>query len=236
MPEDVPSNAEPVAVLLGGGIESTYLIRQYLASGELVVPVHVHCGLIWDNCEEAHVRRFLAASINPRLYPLVSIRLPLREFLGNHWAVNGSNIPLAGAPASDLEIPLRNLALLAFAVHKLGDLRKIRLALGTTADNCYRDGSRDYFDRCEAVLTLEAGRPVQVLTPLISLSKADVIRQSDRHTLALNFSCVNPRGGRHCGACIKCGRRKQAFRAAGVQDPTEYFAVDRRSRIEDRRS
>ncbi|HTI52151.1 MAG TPA: 7-cyano-7-deazaguanine synthase, partial [Planctomycetaceae bacterium] len=96
------------------------------------------------------------------------------------------------------------------------------LALGTTADNCYRDGSRDYFDRCEEILTLEAGRPVRVLTPLIGLNKTQVIQQSDRETLALSFSCVHPRNEEHCGECIKCGRRRAAFRAAGVEDPTRY--------------
>jgi len=124
-----------------------------------------------------------------------------------------------------LEIPLRNLTLLGLAVHKLAGHGPLALVLGTTADNCYRDGSREYFDLCEDVLSIEAGRPVRVLTPLIGMTKIEVIRASSRQTLTGSFSCVDPRGGRHCGACIKCGRRRQAFMEAGVDDPTDYAAT-----------
>lgn len=225
---------QPVAVLLGGGIESTLLVREFLAEGRPVVPVHVHCGLIWDDCESRYVQRFCDANAAPALAPLVEIRLPLGEFLQGHWAVTGARVPRAGDSSTDLEIPLRNLTLLSFALHGLNPQHGLNrqhglhpqedfaLALGTTADNCYRDGSRAYFDKCSELLSLEAGRDVEVLTPLIDLTKTQVIRQSDSATLALSFSCVNPERDLHCGKCIKCGRRQAAFRTAGVIDPTVY--------------
>jgi 7-cyano-7-deazaguanine synthase len=213
---------QPVAVLLGGGVESTALVRRFLDEGRRVVSVHVHCGLIWDDCESRYVRRFCAAVAAPALAPLVEIRLPLGGFLPGHWAVTGRNVPRAGASSADLEIPLRNLTLLSFALHAVQRDEPAALALGTTADNCYRDGSRAYFDKCEELLGLEAGRPVKVLTPLIGLGKTQVIRGADPAILALSFSCVDPQGDVHCGQCIKCGRRQAAFRAAGVPDPTVY--------------
>jgi 7-cyano-7-deazaguanine synthase len=213
-----------ISVLFGGGIESTALVRQFLDAGKSVIPVRIHCGLIWDDCESDFARRFLAENSCDRLAPLREVRLPLNDFLGDHWAVTGRNIPQSGSAASELEIPLRNLTLLSFAFHQVRDLPGASLALGTTADNCYRDGSREYFDRCEEVLGLEAGYAVPILTPLIHLNKTQVIQQSDAATLALSFSCVNPGAGRHCGECIKCGRRKASFRAAGVSDPTDYAA------------
>ena len=243
-----PGNVlEPVAVLLGGGIESTALVKQFLAGGRTVVPVHVHCGLIWDDCETGYVRRFLESNAGPALAPLVEIHLPLHDFLRGHWTITGDNVPKAGSSSGDLEIPLRNLTLLSFALHRLRQLRNktdesllprsgedyIRaatssaagmcsLALGTTADNCYRDGSRAYFDKCEEVLSLDAGCPVRVLTPFIHLNKTQVIQSSDLDTLGLSFSCVSPVGELHCGQCIKCGRRQAAFRTAKIHDPTNY--------------
>lgn len=213
---------EPVAVLLGGGVESTLLVRRFLADGRPVIPVHVHCGLIWDDCETRYVQRFCAAQGTPALAPIVEIRLPLGDFLRGHWAVTGVNVPRAGDSSADLEIPLRNLTLLSFALHALKPRDDFALALGTTADNCYRDGSRAYFDKCAELLSLEAGRTIEVLTPLIGLNKTQVIRESDAATLAFSFSCIDPMGDLHCGRCIKCGRRQAAFRAAGVNDPTRY--------------
>jgi 7-cyano-7-deazaguanine synthase len=238
----------PVAVLLGGGVESTALVKRFLSEGRAVVPIHVHCGLVWDDCETRYVRRFLESNAGSELASLVEIRLPLEDFLRGHWTVTGVNVPRAGASSADLEIPLRNLTLLSFALHRLRQLRNgddaailpragadnthpatpvaaagaYMLALGTTADNCYRDGSRAYFDKCEEVLSLDAGCPVRVLTPFIGLDKTQVIRSSDAATLEQSFSCVSPAGELHCGQCIKCGRRQSAFRAAGVRDPTIY--------------
>lgn len=214
----------PVAVLLGGGVESTLLVKQFLAAGERVVPIHIRCGLRWDACEAAHVQRFCAAQGTSQLLPLIEFQVSLTDFLGKHWAVSDRAAPPAGAAAGDLEIPLRNLLLLGLAVHKLFEYPRIALALGTTVENCYRDGSRGYFDLCEQLLTLEAGRPVQVLTPFISWNKTQVIRASDQETLGLSFSCVDPQGDRHCGRCIKCGKRRAAFQTAGVVDPTCYAA------------
>src|SRR6516164_5370299 len=110
----MPSGLADVAVLLGGGVESTTLVRRFLAEGRAVVPVHVHCGLIWDDCESRYARRFCEASAGAGLAPLVEIRLPLHDFLAAHWAATGNHVPRAGAPSSDLEIPLRNLTLLSF--------------------------------------------------------------------------------------------------------------------------
>jgi 7-cyano-7-deazaguanine synthase len=214
---------QPVAVLLGGGVESTALVQQFLAEGRQVSPVHIYCGLIWDDCENRYVRRFCDSTATALLAPLLEIRLPLHDFLNGHWAVTGRNVPRAGDSSAELEIPLRNLTLLSFALHRLKPAGDVALALGTTADNCYRDGSRAYFDKCEELLSLETGRQIEVLTPLIGLTKPEVIRRSDAATLALSFSCVNPRDDLHCGQCIKCGRRQAAFRAAGVGDPTLYF-------------
>lgn len=217
----------PIGVLLGGGIESTALVKRLLDEGRTVIPVRIDCGLVWDAAESHHARRFCAALTTDRLRPLIEIELGLRGLLGQHWAVTGQGIPLAGASSADLEIPLRNLTLISLAVRKLADViagngSPLELAIGTTADNCYRDGSRDYFDRCEAVLRLEASRPVRIVTPFLHLRKPQIIRETDPATLALSFSCVAPRDTVHCGRCIKCGRRRQAFRDAGVADPTAY--------------
>lgn len=214
--------AIPVAVLLGGGVESTHVVRTFLAAGQAVIPVHVRCGLVWDDCESLFVQRFCGANASPLLHPLLEFQVPLQEFLPAHWATTGIDVPRAGDQTSNLEIPLRNLLLLSLAVHRLRHLPEISLALGTTADNCFRDGSRAYFDRCEELLSIEADRPVRILTPLIHLQKPQIIREAERQTLALSFSCVEPRQDVHCGTCIKCGKRQAAFRAAGVDDPTVY--------------
>src|SRR6478736_3489681 len=95
-----PSNPVPVVVMLGGGVESTKLVRDFLEAGTTVIPLHISCGLIWDACESEHIHRFLKAQNSPLLQPLIEFSVSLAGFLGNHWAVTGKQVPAADDPSS----------------------------------------------------------------------------------------------------------------------------------------
>jgi 7-cyano-7-deazaguanine synthase len=67
----------------------------------------------------------------------------------------------------------------------------------------------------------------KIHTPLIQLSKADIIRKGI--ALGVDFSetvsCYQAdAGGRACGKCDSCRLRRSGFEAAGVPDPTRYRA------------
>jgi 7-cyano-7-deazaguanine synthase len=211
-----------VIVLAGGGIETAALIPGLLATGASVIPLHVRCGLRWEANESAALRRCCARLTQPALQPIVEIDYPLRDVLADHWGMSGDGVPDRSDDPGRLEIPLRNITLLAAAAIRFRDMPDLVLATGTTADNHFGDGSRVFFDACETLLAMAMRRRVRVLTPFIHLTKAEIIQQSDVAALAASWSCVDPRGAEHCGCCIKCGRRQAAFLAAGVTDPTAY--------------
>jgi 7-cyano-7-deazaguanine synthase len=64
------------------------------------------------------------------------------------------------------------------------------------------------------------GRPVEIRTPLIQLSKADIVRLGLRvgAPLELSWSCYLG-GPRPCGTCDACALRAKGFAEAGVADP-----------------
>ena len=69
---------------------------------------------------------------------------------------------------------------------------------------------------------VETGQGVKIRTPLLALSKADIIGQG----LALGVdyaatsSCYDPDPeGRPCGTCDSCQLRARGFAQAGVPDP-----------------
>ena len=88
-------------------------------------------------------------------------------------------------------------------------------------------------------LSLGLAHPIEIATPFASMEKSEVIGLGvDLGVpLALTLSCMNPpsplRGygeasplkAPHCGECSKCRERRDAFREAGVEDPTAYAAV-----------
>jgi 7-cyano-7-deazaguanine synthase len=69
------------------------------------------------------------------------------------------------------------------------------------------------------------GHPVRVLAPLVSLSKADIIRRGVALGVdyGLTVSCYQAgEAGEACGRCESCRLRREGFAAAGVSDPTLY--------------
>ncbi|MBS1213483.1 MAG: exsB protein, partial [Proteobacteria bacterium] len=72
------------------------------------------------------------------------------------------------------------------------------------------------------------GRHFSIHTPLIDLSKADIIRAGVELGVdyALTVSCyAADSDGKACGVCDSCRLRADGFKAAGVRDPTRYQAA-----------
>jgi 7-cyano-7-deazaguanine synthase len=67
--------------------------------------------------------------------------------------------------------------------------------------------------------------PFKIHTPLIHLTKAQIIRQGTELGVdySMTHSCYDPDAqGRACGRCDSCLLRKKGFAEAGVPDPTRY--------------
>jgi 7-cyano-7-deazaguanine synthase len=84
------------------------------------------------------------------------------------------------------------------------------------------------FEAMAAVATAaatERGERVQVLAPLIELSKAGIVKLALelRAPLELTWSCYDPQPGPvSCGRCDSCHLRRKGFAEAGVADPVPY--------------
>ena len=212
-----------LAVLVGGGIESTTLLRDAVGANASVVPVFVQCGLAWEAGGRLAVSRVCSHLASPVLQPLVTVSLDLTGLMPQHHvdATPTSTIDTR----AQLEVPLRNLMLTAAAANAFRGAGPVRLAIGTTADNSFGDGSRRFFDACQEVLSLDLSDAVHIETPYIGMSKWQVVQASDPALLSLSWSCVTPGASEHCGRCIKCRSRRKAFQRAGVPDPTRYQTV-----------
>jgi 7-cyano-7-deazaguanine synthase len=74
---------------------------------------------------------------------------------------------------------------------------------------------------------VEGGQKLKIHTPLIHLSKAEIVAQgaSLGVDFALTLSCYDPTpDGAACGRCDACVLRRKGFSEAGVVDPTRYRA------------
>jgi len=68
-------------------------------------------------------------------------------------------------------------------------------------------------------------RPIELLTPFVEATKADIVRLGAGLGVPFERTWSCYKGGQvHCGTCGTCVERREAFRLAGVADPTPYSA------------
>lgn len=211
-----------VVALVSGGVESLCLVARSLGRGATVQPLYVRCGLAWEPVEQAWLARWLARLRHPRLKPLVRLEVPVRAVYGRHWSLTGRGVPAARTPDAAMYLPGRNVLLLAHAAVYAAGQGYSTLALGTLASNPFGDASPGFFKRFAACLSEALAVRVRITTPLRRRSKHELINAFSTLPLHVTFSCIHPRGMRHCGRCNKCAERRRAFRLAGVPDRTVY--------------
>jgi 7-cyano-7-deazaguanine synthase len=213
-----------VAVLFSGGLDSAVLVADE-ARNAIVHPLYVSVGFAWEPEERRVAERLLSsAPYIDRVGPLVALEFTVRDlYPENHWAVRGEP-PAYDTPDEDVYLAGRNLVLIAKASIYCARHRLTRLALATLAGNPFPDARPAFLSAMSAAVSHGLDHPVEVVTPYARLHKEDVIRlgASLGVDFELTLSCMNPADGAHCGACSKCRERQQAFRAAGVRDPTSY--------------
>lgn len=221
------------AVLFSGGLDSAVLLAEVaLAGGPPVTAIYISVGFAWEAEERAMAARLFGSSLLAgRIAPLVELRFDMRDvFPASHWAVRGEP-PAFDTPDEDVYLDGRNVILLSKAAVYLarettvrGAGLPVRILLGTLAGNPFPDATPDFIVAIGRALSLGLGTPITVETPLANLHKEDVIRKGAALGVPfeLTLSCMQPDSGLHCGRCSKCRERRDAFRAAGIEDPTRY--------------
>jgi 7-cyano-7-deazaguanine synthase len=221
------------AVLFSGGLDSAVLLAEAARDGR-VRALYVSVGFAWEREERAAIARLLAAPpFGGAIDPLVDLRFDMRDvFPPSHWAVRGE-APAFDTPDEDVYLHGRNVTLLSKAAiymarHATSDAAGpadvTRILLGPLAGNPFPDATPEFFDTMARALSLGLATPIAIEAPYRSLHKHDVIRRGIELgvPLELTLSCMQPEGGMHCGRCSKCRERRDAFREAGVEDPTRY--------------
>lgn len=208
---------------MSGGLDSAVLLRDALRSYRRVQPLYVRSGLVWESVEIGRLRSLLRTLRSTRLMPLAFVDVPMGDLYDGHWSMSGRRAPGFDAGDASVYMPGRNIALFSKAATYCGLHRIPVLISGILDANPFPDGSPAFFRAMGRALSLGLGAPIRILAPFRRLSKDRVILRGRGLQLGLTFSCIRPAtGGRHCGRCCKCAERIQAFRRAGMADPTVY--------------
>jgi len=132
-------------------------------------------------------------------------------------------------------VPARNTVFLSLALAWAEVLGAGDIFIGVNAIDYsgYPDCRPEFIQAFEKMANLatragvEGATRVRVHTPLIQMSKADIVRLATELGVdfSLTHSCYDPSpDGAACGACDSCVLRKKGFAEAGVIDPIQYRA------------
>jgi len=216
-------------VLLSGGLDSATTLA--LARSQ-----HIECHTLALNYGQRHSAELLAAAqvsadLGASSHRVVSI--DLRAIGGSALTDDDIEVPEQRSEGIPLTyVPARNTVLLSVALGLAETLEAgaIHIGVNSVDYSGYPDCRPAFiaaFQDLAQVATASGinRRPIEIVTPLIHLSKAEIIRRGT--ALGLNYartvSCyqADP-AGRACGRCESCAIRRDGFAAAGIPDPTRY--------------
>jgi 7-cyano-7-deazaguanine synthase len=220
-------------VLLSGGLDSTTTFAIAKQEGYAVYAISFDYGQR-QGIEIAAARR-IAQALKAVEHCIIAI---------NHAIFSGSaltdnvDVPkrrsdqeiTTGIPVT--YVAARNTIFLAYALAWAETLGISDIFIGVNALDYsgYPDCRPEFISAFENMANLgtkagaEGGR-FNIHTPLISMSKAAIIRRAEELgvDLSLTHSCYDPLpDGRACGECDACQLRKKGFREAGLTDPIAY--------------
>jgi len=155
-----------------------------------------------------------------------AIPVPQFERKSDSQTDSTSSIPVTYVPA-------RNTVFLSLALGWAEVLEADYIFIGVNAVDYsgYPDCRPDYIEAFERMANLATkaaveGRNMHIETPLINMSKAEIIAEGQRLGVdyAMTVSCYAPdEAGYACGRCDACQLRAAGFAAAGLLDPTRYM-------------
>jgi len=235
MTASIPSAApqagrRPAVVLVSGGLDSATCLAIARAEG-------FACHALSFSYGQRHAAELAAAARVAQALGAVEHRvmaIDLAMFGGSALtdpAIAVPEAPTAGIPVT--YVPARNTVFLSLALAWSEVLGAHDIYIGVNAVDYsgYPDCRPEFVAAFEQMANLatragvEDAVPLRIRAPLISLSKAGIIRRGQALGVdySLTVSCYQADAdGRACGRCDSCRLRREGFAAAGMPDPTRY--------------
>jgi len=225
--------SKKAVVLLSGGIDSSATLAIAKGSGYEVYAISFRYGQ--RHAFELEAAKKIAEKIGVEKHLIMDVDLSSFEssaLTGNITVPKGEKVEDIGKKIPVTYVPARNLIFLSLAVGWAEILGAFDIFIGVNAVDYsgYPDCRPEFIKAFERTANLGTkigveGSKIKIHTPLISLSKAEIIRKGIELGVdySLTHSCYDPDDkGRACGKCDSCLLRKKGFKEAGIEDPTVY--------------
>jgi len=217
-------------VLVSGGLDSATVLAIAKSQG-------YSCHALSFDYGQRHRAELDAAARVAKTLGAIEQRTMRLDFAGiGGSALTDSSIAVPESPQAGIPItyvPARNTVFLSMALGWAEVIGAADIFIGVNAVDYsgYPDCRPEFIEAFERLANLatkagvEGAAHFKIHTPLIALSKADIVRTgvSLGVDFAATVSCYQANSaGEACGRCDSCRLRREGFVAAGVPDPTRY--------------
>jgi 7-cyano-7-deazaguanine synthase len=216
-------------ILLSGGLDSATVLAMARAAGLDCHALSISYGQ--RHQAELNAAARVAHAQGAREHRIMHV--DLGRIGGSALTDKSIDVPTSGSDGIPVTyVPARNTIMLSLGLAwaEVLDAREIHVGVNAVDYSGYPDCRPEFVAAFQNLANLATkagveGRGPRVLAPLISLSKADIIRTGVDLGVdySLTVSCYQADArGQACGVCDSCRLRREGFAAAGVADPTRY--------------
>lgn len=228
-------NKTPKAVVLSsGGLDSTTVMAMAKNAGYEIYSLSFFYGQ--RHAFELEAARKVAECLGAKKHLVIDVDL---KKIGGSALTDDIEVPKSrdiremGTEIPVTYVPARNTIFLAYALAWAEVLGSSDIFIGVNAVDYsgYPDCRPEFIEAFERMANLatkagvEGKTKLKIRTPLIQMSKAEIIREGVRLGVdySITLSCYDPSPqGLACGRCDSCLLREKGFIDAGVKDPTRY--------------
>ena len=219
-------------ILLSGGLDSATTLYMAKAQGFDCYALSFDYGQ--KHSSELNAAKAVAVSAGVKEHKIIPLNL--RLIGGSALTDDSLSVPTnSDLNSSDIPVtyvPARNTVFLSIAMGyaEVLDCQDIFIGVNAVDYSGYPDCRPEFIQAFETMANLATkaavnGQTLKINTPLIHLTKAEIVTEGTRLGLdyALTVSCYQAdSSGTACGICDSCRLRAQGFADAGLKDPTLY--------------
>lgn len=216
-------------ILLSGGLDSSTVLAIAKAEG-------YECYAMTINYQQRHNSELKAAKnianfFKVKDFKIVDIDLSwLKSSALTNKDINIPESSSSGIPVT--YVPARNTIMMTLALAWAETIKSQNIFIGVNAVDYsgYPDCRPEYIESFQNMANLATkaaveGDKIKIHAPLIEMTKAEIIHEGIKNKIdyKMTVSCYQAtENGLACGKCDSCRLRKEGFKSAQIEDPTNY--------------